>query len=143
MNKNNKICIIAWLPICVITFVVFATLISMLSSCVYHSGRTAMIFSTSISLMLQIETLAIAIVGNIVFVSHEYGSKLFWKRSAIWYAVYLVLTIGIMIYEGIDWDLFLDSPFLFFVLLNCLYPIVAMLELVLVIKVAGRCRTGR
>ena len=136
MNTENKICIIAWLPICVITLIVFAMLSSKLSSCFYHSWRTETIFFASTTLMLLIETFAIAIVGNIVFVGYEYGSKLFWKRSAVWYAVYLAITIVALICEGIRWDLFSDSPFIFFALFNCLYPLVLMLELVLVINVA-------
>ncbi|MBP5340779.1 MAG: hypothetical protein J6Y52_00220 [Bacteroidales bacterium] len=86
--------------------------------------------------IVLIAVFAVVVVGEVILIRHEYGSKKFWKHTAIWYAVYVVLIVGMTIGEGINFNVLGDPLIIPLTIAICLYPVIALLELMLVISIA-------
>ena len=57
-------------------------------------------------------------------------------HCGVWYAVYLVLAIGIIVYEASDWGIRGDYPVTALGIAIGLYPIIVLLELMAVVAIA-------
>ena len=103
----------------------------------FWGGMSRMNFDLASLILLGNEALVVAVVGCVVLFRNEYGSKKFWKHCAVWYAIYLLLTILIILYESKDWGLsFNDTPVFVLTVAISLYPLVALSGLMVVITVA-------
>ena len=96
----------------------------------------AISFFLGTAIMLVVGALLVTIVGGVVIIRYEYRCKRFWKHLAVWYAVYLALSIGLVIDDIVCWDIrFLYDYFPFYIACS-LYPVLALLVLMVVVAIA-------
>lgn len=140
---EKKVSTIAWIPLQLVALMAVGYIEGLLlkltksEGALWPYGIAAFNFSLATFIMLVIASTAVAIVGWIILFRHEYGSKKFWKHCGVWYVVYLALTIGIIIYEGYDWGILGRYYYISFAVSICLYPVVALLCLMLVMAIAA------
>ena len=100
-------------------------------------GKGAFTFSLGACIMVLFETFAVSLVGAILVVRHGWWSKKLLDHITIWYAVYLVLSLGILIHEGFAWDLW-DVYYVVFTIGNCLYPLIVIAIYIAIVAIARR-----
>ena len=102
----------------------------------WHHNEPASSFFNAMGYIVLFGAFLVAVVGEIILIRHGYGSKKFWKHTTIWYAVFVVLTVGITILEGMNYNQLTDTPIIPLTIAICLYPVIALLELMLVMSIA-------
>ena len=85
---------------------------------------------------LLFDMIGTAIVGVVLLLRHNYGTRKYWIHSAVWYAVYLVATMSVIIYMANDWGVKGEYCFVEMSVMNCLYPLLALLLLVAIVAAA-------
>ena len=81
------------------------------------------------------DMIGVTIVGAIIVFRHKVGSRKFWMHSGIWYAVYLILTIGAISCIATDWGQMGQHSFVMISTMNCIFPPLVILILVIAVKV--------
>lgn len=99
-------------------------------------GIRGLKFSMGAFSLLVFEALAIAVVGAILIVRHGWWGKKLLIHTTIWYVVYLMISLGILIYEGTDWGFLRDGFFVVFTIENCLFPLISIMILVVITTIA-------
>ena len=79
------------------------------------------------------DMIGVTIVGAVIIFRHQYGSRKFWMHCGIWYAVYLLMTMGVIIYMANDWGQMWKHSFVMISTMNCLYPPLVLLGLMLAV----------
>lgn len=101
----------------------------------YSANRFVAFYETMAEVLL-LEVIMITVVGEVILIRHGIGSKKFKSLFKTWYVVfvllYLVAVIIVCFVCGIDWDFRLITQSI----VHCLYPILALAELMLVIAIA-------
>lgn len=101
-----------------------------------YSANRFVAFYETMAEVLVFEIIMIAIVGEVVLIRHDYGSDRFKILFKIWYLIFVVLyivaVIVVCIVCGISWDFRLLTQSIG----HCLYPILALAELMFVIAIA-------
>ena len=82
---------------------------------------------------LLFDMISTSIVGVVLLWRHKYGTRKYWIHGAVWYAVYLVATMSVIIYMANDWGVKGEYCFVEMSVMNCLYPVIAVLLLMAVI----------
>ncbi len=90
--------------------------------------------------IIMIGAFVMIVAGEVLLIRHGYDNKKFWKHSAIWYAAYVVLIVGMTIWEGIAFDVLSDPVVISLTIATCLYPVVALLGLILVMTITRRIK---
>ncbi len=81
------------------------------------------------------DMIGVTIVGAIIVFRHKVGSRKFWIHSGIWYAGYLLLTMGAIVCIANDWGQIGQHSFVMISTMNCIYPPLVILILVIAFKV--------
>ncbi len=76
----------------------------------WHHNEPASSFFNAMGYIVLFGAFLVAVVGEIILIRHGYGSKKFWKHTTIWYAVFVVLTVGITILEGMNYNQLIAPP---------------------------------
>ena len=105
-----------------------------------YSGGGALLnktFLIATDSVLTVAEIMIAVVVCFIIARYGYGSKHFWGQYGRWYIVYWLLSLVAFIFQGLSWNTFsrlwyLPSAFTAI----CLYPVLALLGLMVVIAVA-------
>ena len=146
MEIEKKVSIIAWIPIVVVSLKLSIVLgiesLGIFSPDFYlphwlQIEQASSFFDAMVNIVLA-GAIIVALVGEIIHVRHGYGSKKFWKHSAIWYAVYVVLIVGMTILVGMNFNVLKEPPIIPLIIATCLYPAIALLGLMLVVAIT-RC----
>ena len=144
LKRGKLIACISWIPLLIVAFqlslMCSIDVIRLLHPDFYMPhwcpvGSDASSFSDSMGYTILFEAILAAILGEIILIRHGYGTKRFWKHSSIWYAVYVVLTVGIIILAGMNFNVLSDPPIIPLTIAICLYPVIALLELMLVMAI--------
>lgn len=143
---EKKVGIIAWIPLQIVAFIMVCLINGGLLKLFRHydpdfffywgNGLSGLEFSIAALLMLGVGAFVVMIVGGIILLRHEYGSKKFWIHCGVWYAVYLVLAIGVIVYEASDCGIRGDYPVTALGIAIGLYPIIVLLVLMAVVTIA-------
>ena len=91
---------------------------------------------------LFFDIVGVGIIGAILVIRHGYGTVKFWKHSVIWYFVFFVATMSVIIYMAYDWGVLEDYCFVEMVIMNDLYPICVLLELMAVVWLMRLLKKG-
>ena len=75
------------------------------------------------------DIIGVTIVGAVIIFRHQYGSRKFWWHCGIWYAVYLQLTMSVIVLGAMDWGQLWNHCFVMISTMNCLYPPLVLLGL--------------
>lgn len=75
------------------------------------------------------DMIGVTIVGAVIIFRHQYGSRKFWRHCGIWYAVYLLLTMSVIVLMATDWGQMWGHSFVMILTMNCLYPPLVLLGL--------------
>lgn len=89
-------------------------------------GMSGFKFDLGAFIMMVIEALTVSLVGAILVARHGWWSKKLFVHTAIWYAIYLAVSFGILIYEGNNWGLLWDDYYVVFTIENCLFPLIVI-----------------
>ena len=81
------------------------------------------------------DMIGVTIVGAIIVFRHKVGGRKFWIHSGIWYAVYLILTMGAIYCIADDWGQVGKHSHVMISAMNCIYPPLVILILVIAVKV--------
>lgn len=81
------------------------------------------------------DMIGVTIVGAIIVFRHNVGGRKFWIHSGIWYAVYLILTMGAIYCIADDWGQVGRHSYVMISTMNCIYPPSVILILVSAVKV--------
>lgn len=144
LKRGKLIACISWIPLLIVAFqlslMCSIDVIRLLHPDFYMPhwcpvGSDASSFSDSMGYTILFEAILAAILGEIILIRHGYGTKRFWKHLSIWYAVYVVLTVGIIILAGMNFNVLSDPPIIPLTIAICLYPVIALLELMLVMAI--------
>lgn len=146
MNIEKTVGLITWIPLQIVAFKMVCSINNGLLNLFLHydpdfffywgGGLSGLKFSIAALLLLGVVAFVVMIVGGIIVLRHEYGSKKFWIHCVVWYSVYLVLAIGIIVYEASDWGIRGDYPVTALGIAIGLYPIIVLLELIAVVTIA-------
>lgn len=145
MKMEKIVSLMVWIPLQALAlFLMFYILdvCSLIDSCgaIDTNFDAAISFFLGTVILLVVGVLLVTIVGGIIIVRHKYGSKRFWKHIAVWYAVYLALSTGLIIDDIVCWDIrFLYDYFPFYIVCS-LYPVLVLLVLMAVVAIARRIR---
>ncbi len=142
LTAKNKVAIIAWIPMLLI--LLFASLVMMtylgrileVSGELY--GRSLRIYSYGGLTTLLLAMVGVTIVGFFVLYRYEYGSRKFLVHCAVWYAVYLALTVVVFLYETARWNVEWIAPVTSCFITVCIYPVMVFFGLKLVMTTT-RC----
>jgi hypothetical protein len=139
---EKKVSIIAWIPLQIVAYIVarFVELTvqkALMPESQWYCVRPPVLsFLGIMENIIMIGAFVMIVVGEVLLIRHGYDNKKFWKHSAIWYAVYVVLIVGMTIWEGIAFDVLSDPVVISLTIAICLYPVIALLELMIVMMVA-------
>lgn len=81
------------------------------------------------------DMIGVTIVGAIIVFWHKVGGRKFWIHSGIWYAVYLILTMSAIYCIADDWGQVGKHCHMMISMMNCIYPPLVILILVIAVKV--------
>jgi nitrate reductase NapE component len=146
-KTKNKVALITWIPLQMI--LLFASLVIMtylrrileVSGELYgRSLRSELIYSYGGLTTLLLAMVGVTIVGFFVLYRYEYGSRKFLVHCAVWYAVYLALTVLVFLYETARWNVEWIAPVTSCFLTVCIYPVMAFFGLKLVIAIVKGVR---
>lgn len=147
LTAENKVALITWIPLQMI--LLFASLVIMtylrrileVSGELYgRSLRSELIYSYGGLTTLLLAMVGVTIVGFFVLYRYEYGSRKFLVHCAVWYAVYLALTVLVFLYETARWNVEWIAPVTSCFLTVCIYPVMAFFGLKLVIAIVKGVR---
>lgn len=146
MQIEKKIACVSWIPLLIVavilSFMLGVDLLRLFFPDFYlphwHQNEPDFSFFNTIGYLVLVSALMFAVVGETILIRHGYGCKKFWKHFAIWYAIFVVLTVGLTILEGMKLSILGDPPIIPFTIAICLYPVIALLELMLVVAIARR-----
>jgi hypothetical protein len=74
--------------------------------------------------MQVFEAFAVSLVGAVLIVRYGCWSKKLFVHTVVWYAVYLVLSLCIIYYEGGDWNILWSDYLKLFAIENSLSPLI-------------------
>jgi hypothetical protein len=142
LTMENKVALITWIPMQMI--LLFASLVIMtylgrileISGELYgRSLRSGLIYSLGGLTTLLLAMVGVTIVGFFVLYRYEYGSRKFLVHCAVWYAVYLALTVLVFLYETARWNVEWIAPVTACFLTVCIYPVLVFFGLKLVMTI--------
>lgn len=81
------------------------------------------------------DMIGVTIVGAIIVFRHKVGGRKFWIHSGICYAVYLILAMGAIYCIADDWGQVGEHSHVMISTMNCIYPPLVILILVIAVKV--------
>lgn len=87
----------------------------------FKSGLT---FSMGTFSMQVFEAFVVSLVGAVLIVRHGWWSKKLLVHTAVWYAIYLVVSLCIIHYEGKDWNILGSDYLKLFAIENSLFPLI-------------------
>lgn len=140
------IAIIAWIPLQIVAYIATRAIKLMMQKALisenqwYCSRPPVLSFLGVMENVIMIGVFVMIVVGEVLLIRHGYDNKKFWKHSAIWYAAYVVLIVGMTIWEGIAFDVLSDPVVISLTIASCLYPVVALLGLMLVMTISRRMK---
>lgn len=88
---------------------------------------SGMKFSVATFAMMVYESFAVSFVGAVLIVRHGWWNKKLLLHTALWYAVYLVVSLCIIHYEGKDWNILWSDYYRLFTIENSIFPLVVIL----------------
>lgn len=141
MTFEKKVSVIAWIPLQIVAYFVVRFVEPIMMETLMPKNQWYCIKPPVLSFLGVMENIvliaafAVVVVGEVLLIRHEYGSKKFWKYFAIWYAVYVVLIVGMTIGEGINFNVLGDPLIIPLTIAICLYPVIALLGLILVMAI--------
>ena len=91
------------------------------------SGISGLKFSMATFATMVYESFAVSFVGAVLIVRHGWWSKKLLLHTAVWYVVYLVITLSIIHYEGKDWNILWSDYYRLFTIENSIFPLIVML----------------
>ena len=146
MEDEKKVSIIAWIPLQVVAYVVARAVKLMMQKALipenqwYCARPSVLSFLGIMESIIMIGAFVVMVAGEVLLIRYGYGSKKFWKRAAIWYAVYVVLIVGMTIWKGITFDVLSDPVVISLTIASCLYPVVALFGLMLIMAKTKRIK---
>lgn len=84
-------------------------------------------FSMGVFIMQMYEMFAVSLVGAVLIVRHGWWSKKLFVHAAVWYAVYLVVSLCIIYYEGKDWNILWSDYLKLFAIENSMFPLIVII----------------
>lgn len=91
---------------------------------------SGMKFSVATFAMMVYESFAVSFVGAVLIVRHGWWCKKLLLHTALWYAVYLVVSLCIIHYEGKDWNILWSDYYRLFTIENSIFPLIVILIVV-------------
>lgn len=91
------------------------------------SFKSGLTFSMGTFAMQVFEAFAVSLVGAVLIVRHGWWSKRLLVHTAVWYAIYLVLSLCIIYYEGEDWNILWSDYLKLFAIENSLFPLIVII----------------
>ena len=87
--------------------------------------------------LLQVELIVVTITGMVLIIRYGFSIK-FWRNYAFCYAIYLLLSTIFIVSATILYDVFYlaDVDMAVFVISGGIYPVIALLELMLMVVTA-------
>lgn len=138
MKTEKTVDIIVWLVVQLVAAVISCFIASFVAKQTFpnfwgYGGPPAFKVTLAELQCLFFDMIGTAIVGVVLLLRHKYGTRKFWIHGAVWYAVYLVATMSVIIYKANDWGVMGGYCFVEMSVMNCLYPVIAVLLLMAVI----------
>ncbi len=90
------------------------------------SFKSGLSFSLGTFTMQVFEAFAVSLVGAVLIVRHGWWGKKLFIHTAVWYAVYLVVSLCIIYYEGKDWNILWSDYLKLFAIENSLSPLIVI-----------------
>lgn len=90
------------------------------------SFKSGLTFSMGTFAMQVFEAFAVSLVGTVLLVRYGWWSKKLFVHTAVWYAVYLVLSLCIIYHESVDWNILRSDYLKLFAIENSLLPLIVI-----------------
>ena len=137
----KKVSLISWIPLQLVAFVSWIPIMwlaILLDTFDQWQWSRQPSFQNALNWLVTADPIVVTVFGFILLVRHEYGSRDFWKHSGIWYAVYSAFHIGFFVSCFFHLDTWQSSCIYAYAISFVIYPVIALLELILVITVAKK-----
>lgn len=143
---KKEVAVIAWIPLQIVAYILTRFVELMIQKTLISENQWYCIRPPALSFLNVLENVAmigvfvVVVVGEIILIRHGYGSRKFWKHAVIWYAVYVVPIVGMALWKGAIFNVLGDPVVISFTVATCLYPVMALLGLMLVMTISRRMK---